>query len=436
MKAGRFVVFVLALPPLAAQRPCAPPPLPDWLLPSEENYQTLRDPGQRKDIFDRLHYLPLGSETSGRYLSLGGQQREWFESFSTAPFGNGPGGSNSYLLQRYMLHFDLRLSDRVRIFVEVKGDLENGRAGGPRPDIDEDRGDFNQAFLELTLIKRRGHRLSLRLGRREMVFGSGRLVDMREGPNVRRGSDGAKLTYCAAGWNVAAFAARPVLNRAAAFDDVPGHATSLAGLYATRALPAINHANLDGYYFFFDQKQSRYAAGLAREQRHTIGTRFWKFNRGGWDYDWEALSQFGRFGARGIEAWGISENTGYTFAKAPWKPRAGFKTGIASGDSGASKRDLGTLNPLFASLHYFGEEGLAGPANFFDVRPELELHPAQKIRVLVGSDWYWRHRLTDGIYLPGPILLVGPGNSTARYIGNQTAVEAEWNPAAHWTVTG
>ncbi len=380
--------FGLGCLQLPAQGLCGSP-LPDWLLPSEENYQALRDESKRQDVYDRLHYIPLGSESSNRFLSIGGQERQWYESFSTPPLGNGSDDPNGYLLQRYMLHLDLHLSDRVRVFVKFKGDLENGRVGGPRPDIDEDRGDLNQAFAEITLARTHRGVLTLRVGRQEMVYGSGRLVDMREGPNVRRPFDGAKLTYCSTNWRVDSFAARPVVNRLDDFDDIPAHQTAFAGVYGTRQLPAFHHSGVDAYYFAFDQKQSLYARGIGREQRHTVGARLWRVSEG-WDYDWEVVEQFGRFGSRGIQAWGVSTNTGYNFSGAQWHPRLGLKSGIASGDSGASDRDLGSFNPLFASLHYFGEEGLAGPSNFYDLRPELELHPRKNVRVSLNSDWFWR----------------------------------------------
>ena len=424
----------LALFPAAlwSQTACAPP-LPDWLLPSEEKYSELKAPEKRLDFFDKLHYIPVSSLGEDSYLLIGGQERQWYEAFNNPPFGNGPKDSNGYLLQRYMLHFDLHWSSRVRFFVEFKGTLENGRIGGPRPDIDEDRGDLNQAFMEITLSKPASRKVALRIGRQEMVYGSGRLVDMREGPNVRRGFDGAKLTYCSDNLRLDAFAARPVTNPAGAFDDVGDHRTIFAGLYATRLLPAKLHGGIDAYYFAFDQKTSVYARGAGHEQRHSIGTRIWRDTKAGWDYDLEALDQFGRFGSRGIQAWGVSGNTGYIFASA-WQPRVGVKTGVASGDSGAHNGDLGTFNPLFASLHYFGEEGLAGPSNFYDLRPELDLHPRKAVRVSFSSDWFWRHKLTDGIYLPGPVLLVGPSGSKSRYVGNLSAVEVEYDPSRHWTI--
>jgi len=125
--------FGLGYARLGAQSLCSSS-LPDWLLPSEANYHALQDATKRQDIYDQLHYVPLGAEGSNRYLSIGGQERQWYESFSTPPFGNGPDDPNGYLLQRYMLHFDLHLSSRIRFFVDFKAGLENGRVGGPRPD--------------------------------------------------------------------------------------------------------------------------------------------------------------------------------------------------------------------------------------------------------------------------------------------------------------
>ena len=105
---------------LAAQGMCGSP-LPDWLLPSEENYDQQYASGKGGDIYDRLHVLPFGREGSNHYVSIGGQERQWYESFSTPPLGIGPDDNNGYLLQRYMLHFDVHLGSRLRVFVETQG---------------------------------------------------------------------------------------------------------------------------------------------------------------------------------------------------------------------------------------------------------------------------------------------------------------------------
>lgn len=52
--------------------------------------------------------------------------------------------------------------------------------------------------------------------------------------------------------------------------------------------------------------------GVGREERHTIGTRsFGKL--GHWDFNHEAVYQFGRFGSGNISAWSVATDHGYTF---------------------------------------------------------------------------------------------------------------------------
>ena len=349
-------------------------------------------------------------------------------------FGNGPADENGYLLQRYMIHFDLRAGGHVRLFTEFKGNIENDRNGGPRPDIDEDLGDLHQAFTDIRLVHVGSGTMSVRVGRQEMTYGSGRFMDIREGPNVRQSFEGARLTYCSAPWRVDGFATRPVLNSNGAFNDVANHQTGFWGLYATHLFHTQSKLGIDFYYFGLDQKQSHYARATAREQRLTLGSRVFG-GKAGWAHDYEAAGQSGRFGNGGIRARTIASNTGYQFEGASWRPRIGAKFNIASGDSGLPGHPLGSLNPLFASLHYFGEEGLAGPVNFYDVRPETSLHPRKNVRVSLDSDWFWRQNIHDGIYLPGPVLLVAPKGSTLRYSGNKSALEIEWDPSPHLLFT-
>jgi Alginate export len=81
---------------------------------------------------------------------------------------------------------DLHAGRHVRLFTELQSGLESGRTGGPRP-TDEDRLEFHQAFLELSVGPSRP--FTLRVGRQEVAFGSGRLISASEGRNVRQSFD-------------------------------------------------------------------------------------------------------------------------------------------------------------------------------------------------------------------------------------------------------
>ncbi len=100
-------------------------------------------------------------------------------------FGAPPQDPNGFVYNRVMPHFDFRARSYFRVFSEFEFDYEDGRTGGPIPQVDEDRGDVHQAFIEIGSHVSSAHGISLRAGRQEIVLGSGRLFDKNEGPNVK-----------------------------------------------------------------------------------------------------------------------------------------------------------------------------------------------------------------------------------------------------------
>jgi len=69
-----------------------------------------------------------------------------------------------------------------------------------------------------------------------------------------------------------------------------------------------------------------------------------------------------------------------------------------------------------------GQEGTIAPANSLNAHPEVDLHLRSNVQVTFDSDFLWRESLYDGIYLPGPVLVVSGLNSHARYIGDKNGV--------------
>jgi len=170
----------------------------------------------------RSNSSPLMRIETSSCRSAGGI-RETYERFHNTNFGLSPDDPDGYLLQRYLFHVDLHAGERFRFFGELNSSLEDGRTGGPRP-LDEDKLDVHQGFLEFVLLKpRENSSLTLRIGRHEMAFGSGRMVDLREGPNVPLSFDGLRLSWKSPAWHFDAFATRPVQNEPGTFDDPPQH---------------------------------------------------------------------------------------------------------------------------------------------------------------------------------------------------------------------
>ena len=395
------------------------------LLREDEDWSFLRDRNLRQDFWDPIKYIPLRKNANDWYMTVGGEAREVWEQIGNDNWGQSPHW-NGYLNERYMPYFDLHYGKHVRTFIELKSGLNSFRAGGPRP-IDEKKLDFQSAFLELSSSSE-SKSIQLRIGRHELEYGSGRLIDVREGPNVRLSFDGFLMKSKIHSWQVDGFALRPDEDKPGFFDNAPESAVSFWGAYATRSLP--HKASLDLYYLGLDRKTATFQRGTGQEVRQTLGARISRpvaTERSGWDYDDEALWQFGTFGSGNIRAWTIATETGYRFPAVRLKPRFSVKADISSGDHPTSNT-LGTFNPLFPKGNYFGVLATTGPGpiNFIDLHPHIET--ALPHGVSVSVDWIvqWRQSLEDGVYAVPGFLIRAADGSRARFVGHRPGTEIRW----------
>lgn len=397
----------------------------------EEDFSVLRNAPKGQDYFDPLKFIPVDAAADA-WLTLGGEGRLRYEYYRHSLWGQGPQDNNGYLLERLMLHADLHPNDSVRFFTQLKSGFETGRTGGPRP-TDEDRLDFNQVFLDAKLPVSAGQKLTLRLGRQEMAFGSSRLISFRESPNVRLAFDGLRVILTTGVWRIDALAVEPMQTRPGALDDGNDPHQKLWGLYAVAPFPIVPGGHVDIYYLGLERDTARFDQGVAREERHTVGARVWG-KASGWDYNFEFVYQFGAFGKNDIAAWSVASDTGYTLLDAPLQPRFGLKADIVSGDRDPNRGTLNTFNALFPRGAYFNESALIGPANLIDVHPSFELRPARSVGVSFDWDFFWRESLQDGIYGPSGNLIRSGRTTDHRYLGNQPSVRADWRAGRHWTL--
>jgi hypothetical protein len=403
------------------------------LLRFEEDYRYLRDPARRTDVWDVVKYMPLDPDR-GSYLTLGGELRERLEYYSRPNFGLQGQSANAYLLNRMLLHADLHAGDYLRTFFELGGHFAPWKDAAAPPYLD--RWDLQQAFVDVRLPLSPLEDIDpvLRVGRQEMVFGSQRLVSIRDAPNVRRAFDGVRLGDTIDGVRVDAFLTRPVLLREGAFDDVSNDAQAFWGLYTTTPVRFLTGTKADLYYFGFDNDRARFAAGLGAEQRQTIGARFFG-GAAGWDWDWEALYQFGDFAEQDIRAWGLSTDTGFTIGIGEWKVRVGLKADTGSGDRNIHDRTLGTLNPLFPKLAYFNQAALFGPSNVIDLQPTLSVQPHERFKVAVGYNPLWRANTQDAIYTGAGVPIAGTAGQPGRFTAHQLSADLTWQLDRHVQLT-
>lgn len=395
----------------------------------DEDWRPLCNAQLRATALDRLKCVRIGPDAT---LSLGGEWRERFEAADNPGFGLRQ-SADSVLLHRFLLHGDLRLGEALRGFVQLGFYEQTGR-NGPAGPFDGDRLDVAQAFVDVSATAA-GGRATLRTGRQELSFGSGRLVAVREGPNARRAFDGARAFWTDGSTRIDAFALRPVRIEPGPFDDGTDRTESFWGVHSTRRSAGPTSPGIDIYYLGYDRDAARFAVGSAKERRHSIGARL--FGRASaFDWDLEAVAQFGSFGQRDIRAWTVATDVGYRLESLPLSPRLGLKANIASGDASGADNRLGTFNALYPKLPYFSEANLIAPANLMDLQPSLSLSLTPDLTARVGWNGIWRHRMSDAIYTTPLVAIPGTAGQKGRFTGHQAIVGFEWDARPDLRIAG
>ena len=398
----------------------------------EENFKYLATPGCRTSFLNPIQFVPLG-QNENNYLSFGFWIRERGEYASNPDFSDKPSG-NAYLMQRYFLHMDLHLGERFRFFGELASSLVDGRNGGPRPGLDEEKMYVHQGFLDLGLWGAGRDSLTLRAGRQEAALGSQNLVSTRDGRNIRRSLDGARVTWVKGDWTVDLLALRPTLERADYFDDPPNNATGFWAVYAVHPFGFLPHGKVDLYYMGLDNKRVTFnGKGAGREQRETIGARFWGSTEH-WDYNDEFTFQWGWFGDTGdIRAWAVSTEHGYRMERARFSPRFGLRAVAFSGDQDRSSHNVGTFNSIFEKGPYFSYAELFARRNLVALQPSADLKLTKSVNLLFNPAFFWRESTSDGLYSVGSAVVVSGLKSNARYIGTQGSAQLQWRMTPNLT---
>lgn len=372
-------------------------------------------------LYYKMKYIPVGQNREN-YLSTGGEVRYQYINTYNEKWGDDLNGSDGYLMARYLAHAHL-YTRYIRLFFQLQSSFAYSK-----PDVspvDENPLDVHQLFTEVIFIQQQDSQLFFRLGRQEMLFGSQRLVSVREGPNSRLAFDGGIVTYASANTNNCLFYTHLVANRSGVFDDHFNTAAKLWGNYLVlKNIPFFK--NIDLYYLGLYKKQAAFNDASGKEVRHSTGIRIWK-NKGSWQYDFEAVYQFGEMAGKIINAWTLSSNTSYQFSNIKFSPVAGLKTEIISGDRHANDNKLETFNPLYPKGAYFGLVALIGPSNLFDVHPSLKININKRITTGIDYDFFWRWSTNDGIYAPNVQLLYESQGLSEKFIGTQLAADINYD---------
>jgi len=348
-------------------------------------------------------------ESEHHQLTLGGSWRGQVESFVNEQFTTDGRQDNIWNLNRLLFHAHLKLGDRFETFAELGSSWVHGK-NNITP-VDKDALYVNQLFVAYRLTSNTG----LEVGRYNLRLGSGRLVDIREGPNVRRSFDMVRWWHRTKGFEAQAFFSIPVSPEPGTFDNEQlAFDETFSGLYTTAHFSKDTH--LDGYVLYQKEDGATYQSGTDNERRVSLGVRhFGKVK--GITYNNEAVYQFGSFGNNDVSAWTLSlqvegelEVSGKAFV-------LGIKTEAISGDKNDTDGKLNTFDALYPRGAYFGRVARFGPSNLIDVHPYVNTK-FNRLSVEVDYAAFWRYSLEDGVY-GAAMTLDYPSLNDQRFIASQ-----------------
>jgi hypothetical protein len=376
-------------------------------------------------FFDKIKNISLDNHNAFK-LSIGGELRTQYQFLKNEKWGDIPNDNNGFLLNRALLHTDLKIKNKFRLFTQLQSSTAISRIN-PNP-VEKNELDIHQLFIDYNLFIEKS-KITFRIGRQEILFGSQRLVSVREGPNNRLAFDATKVIFENTHLKSELFYSFPVKNQYGTFNDKLDTNSKFTGSYTTiKKIPILD--NIDAYYFNLRKNNAKFDDAKGFENRNTIGTRIWRKNHS-WNYDFEAAYQFGDIEDDKIEAWTVSLNTTYQFNTIKLKPILGLKTELISGNKKYDDNTVQTFNPLFPKGAYFGLAALIGPSNLYDIHPSIDLNLTSDIVFSVDYDIFWRYSINDGIYQANTQLIYSSRNTSERYIGNQLAATLDYD-AKKW----
>lgn len=359
---------------------------------------------------------------AGAFGSFGGEARARTETYDEPLFGMRGLPDFTSTAIRLLFHADIHANADVRAFIQLGVFDETGRKPRERP-ADESALDLAQGFIDIG----RPQRIRVRLGRQELSFG--RFVTIRDGTNIRRTFDGARLTTTVLGGELDAFAATTTRQQRGFFDDDPDPDDRAWGAAFRRPTA---HGATTITYFGRHSDNAVYAVGTGVENRHSAAVRLQaQYDR--FDFDGQAGVQWGQFELSGrtldIRAWGFASEIAYRLAQGSWSPRLALRFDAASGDADAADDALGTFDLGYPNLTYLTDAAAFAPRNLIGVQPFLTVQPKASLTLTFGTQWLWRLERNDAVYAP-PSIVLAPGGGS-RFAASEYYGRAVWRLNRH-----
>ncbi len=362
------------------------------------------------------------------WLHFGGEFRDRFE--GRTAFGFRPGADDYYDLTRLRLSLEISPRRWIHAFVQAQDSRALGISPGRVTPALKDIFDLRQAYIELGTGDET--RVSLRVGRQELKFGTERLVGALDWGNTARSFDAARLTIRGKRLGVDLFGSSVVVINMDRFDK-PRPGENFYGAYGSLR-DILPHSVIEPYVLWKVLPHARSETGAAGDADIvTVGFRGAGRATSNLDYSLEAARQGGHISTDAVSAWAAYGILGYTLPRLALQPRLSVEYDYATGDRARGDGTVGTFDQLYPTNHsFYGIADQVGWRNIRDLRTGIDVKPHPKTKVAFDYHFFWLASGHDGLYNASGVLVVQAPATGATHldIGREADIYLTWSPWA------
>ncbi|MCY2991772.1 MAG: alginate export family protein [Planctomycetota bacterium] len=376
---------------------------------------------------DQLKRLAVGDlitvDVGGQYRLREQSEREMRNMLYSPPGGTArptgglTGHSDDFLLQRTRLYVNTEIGERVRVYVETLDAQSAHQKFAPRAN-EVNRWELQNLFGDFVMLEDCGGKLTARLGRQELLYGSQRIISPLDWANTRRTFDAGKLMWKGTDWDIDAFWARP-LRREFERLDPSNENRELYGIYST--YKGWGKDTLDLYWLLEDWHE--YPATPPGFDYQTAGGRY-NGSSGQWLYEAEGGYQFGKNSDRTDHTAGFfTLGLGRKLECLTWKPTL---WGYYDWASGANQAGNGYSQYEPLGHKYLGYMDFFGRANIEDANVQLTMQPTERLTLLAWFHYFWLQNGHDVPYNVDmvPYANLGTNSAGSRDLGEELDLTA------------
>lgn len=332
------------------------------------------------------------------------------------------GKTDDYVLTRFRLGMRIRPKSWFSVYTELQD--ADVFLKQPKAPPYQSTWDLRRAYVDFGDVEQ--DHLAFRVGRQDLSFGWQRLIGTSYWRNASTGYDAALAVFNYGSVRVSAFSASRVI----AYDNGLNHhqpGNNLHGVYS-RFRKVVPKSDLEPYVLWHLARGLKTEAGIpGKLDQKTAGVRLAGAGSR-FDYDGEAVRQFGHYGTDMIRAWAVSGIAGYTFGSWSGRPRLSFKYDYASGDRNPNDGVHGTFDQLYPNIH--DHHGLADQVawqNLISLRTVLRISPVRNWMVSAAYNDWWLASATDGFYnSSGSIVARDPRGLSGTHIGTELDAQTSY----------